>query len=76
MKVKVIAATNLKEFENVINEFIKDKIVYDIKYTSIVANNVAAAQNRALIMYDEPASIPLKDCKMVTAEDILYGGGR
>lgn len=66
MKVKVIASYDLKKFEIEINEFIKDKIVIDIKYTPNhmytefsmssrggVAPTKSEMMYNALIMYEE-----------------------
>lgn len=47
MKVKIIGGTNITKLENDINNFIKDKYVYDIKL--VVSNGYKFV----LIMYDE-----------------------
>lgn len=53
MKVKIIYGEYVDRFENEINEFIKDKYVYDIKfpYSKIIP--------RVLIMYDEELEEPM-----------------
>ena len=35
MKIKIFNGFNIKELENEVNEFIKDKIIHDIKTTTI-----------------------------------------
>lgn len=61
-KIKIISANNWMEFENAINEFIKDKNIIDIKYQSFVVptqtNEYGALKaldinDRALIIYEE-----------------------
>lgn len=60
-KVKVISVDNLKRFESVLNDFIKDKKVVDIKYqplfisTAFVGGTPAkgAVFNRAMVIYEE-----------------------
>ncbi len=52
MKVKIFASTNGIELEQCINDFIQNKQVIDIKYTSISINNVGV-NDRALILYED-----------------------
>lgn len=62
MKIKIISARNIDDFEHSVNEFAKDKHVVDIKYTSFPVvsqyglNNVPKRvdlYDRVLIMYEE-----------------------
>lgn len=53
MKVKIIYDEYVDRLENEINEFIKDKYVYDIKFP------YAKTIPRALIMYDEKLKEPM-----------------
>lgn len=48
MKVKIIYDEYVDRFEDKINDFIKDKHVYDIKFP------YGRTMHRAMIMYDEP----------------------
>lgn len=51
IKVKVIARSDIRDFEHFINEFIKDKNIIDIKYNPVCVDKVIA--HRALIIYKE-----------------------
>lgn len=62
MKIKIISARNIDDFEHSVNEFVKDKHVADIKYTSFpVVSQYGSDKvpkrvdlyDRALIMYEE-----------------------
>lgn len=62
MKIKIICCNDAVELETLVNEFIENKIVHDIKYQSIGFynkwNNIGApvnavANDRVLIMYDD-----------------------
>lgn len=62
MKVKIISARNIDDFERSVNEFMKDKHVVDVKYTSFPVvsqyglDKVPTRVNiwdRVLIMYEE-----------------------
>lgn len=60
-KVEVITANNLERFETILNDFIKDRKVVDIKYqplfisTAFVGGTPAkgAVFNRAMVIYEE-----------------------
>lgn len=51
MKIKIISARNIDDFEHSVNEFVKDKHVLGIKYTSFPIR--VDIWNRVLIMYEE-----------------------
>lgn len=60
MKVKVIAAKDFAQFEEKVNEFLKDHEVTDIQYQPLVATklvngstNVSFVIDRAMITYFE-----------------------
>lgn len=62
MKIKIISARNIDDFEHSVNEFAKDKHVLGIKYTSFpVVSQYGSDKvptrvdlyDRALIMYEE-----------------------
>lgn len=62
MKVKIISARDIDDFERSVNEFVKGKLVVDIKYSSYPvvsqygSNNVPTRVDiwdRVLIMYEE-----------------------
>lgn len=60
-KVKIISGRDLEHFESVVNEFIKDKKVVDIKYQPVYIQTVfiektpvkGLVYNRALVIYEE-----------------------
>lgn len=52
MKVKTISSESTENFDKRINDFIKDKVVVDIKY-SAVAQPASCTIHTALIIYDE-----------------------
>lgn len=54
-KVKVISGRDLEHFEFVVNEFIKDKKVVDIKYQPVIEKTPVKGlvYNRALVIYEE-----------------------
>lgn len=69
MKVKIICAPGSENLEMMINEFINDKYVYDIKYPQ------PFKWDRALIMYDEELREPMavQHVKTVFSEDeVVY----
>lgn len=55
MKVKIFDFEHETDLEKAINEFIKNKIVYDIKYQNshFYAGNEQIYSFSALIMYDD-----------------------
>lgn len=62
MKIKIISTRNIDDFEHSVNEFVKDKHVVNIKYTSFpVVSQYGLDKvptrvdlyDRALIMYEE-----------------------
>lgn len=53
MKVHMIASTNGPNLQRAINEFIKDKIVFDIKYQSLLIKSDRVINDRVIIMYEE-----------------------
>lgn len=66
MKVKVISSSNIDNFERSVNEFIKDKLVVDIKYSSYPVVTQYGPNNtpkrvdiydRVLIMYEDGCGI-------------------
>lgn len=60
-KVKVISVGDLERFESVLNDFIKDKKVVDIKYQPVYISTAfvggtpvkGTIYNRALVIYEE-----------------------
>ena len=54
MKVKIIVESHTQDLEHSINEFIKNKYVYDIKVTLI-----GGAVVMATILYDEELKEPM-----------------
>ena len=61
MKIKIFAESYIDMLEKQVNEFIKDKEVYDIKYSSLAIptcfrNGVPSSysvNDRVMIMYDD-----------------------
>ena len=61
MKIKIISCNDTVELETLVNEFIENKIVHDIKYQPIVyyphwdrfVPRSVDANDRVLIMYDD-----------------------
>lgn len=55
IKVKFLGSDKWDEFENSINNFIRDKNVIDIKFQSLLAHNGlgGVVADRALIIYEE-----------------------
>lgn len=60
-KVKVISVGDLERFESVLNDFIKDKKVVDIKYQLVYISTAfvggtpvkGTIYNRAMVIYEE-----------------------
>lgn len=54
-KVKVIGYRSVEKFENEINEFIKDKMIIDIKYSNVLDEKPYSKTvfHTAMIMYRE-----------------------
>lgn len=60
-KVKVIAIGDLERFETILNDFIKDKKVVDIKYQPLFISTAfvggapvkGTVFNRAMVIYEE-----------------------
>lgn len=54
-KVKIMFNTYASKLEEDINDFIEEKNIIDIKYTSIVVNGIASplVSDRVLIIYEE-----------------------
>lgn len=53
MKVKFMSSNSTYELEKLINDFIKDKELIDIKYQILKTDGVRVAYYSALIIYDE-----------------------
>ena len=61
MKIKIISCNDTVELETLVNEFIENKIVHDIKYQPIVyypqwdrfVPRSVDANDRVLIIYDD-----------------------
>lgn len=55
VKIKIFADINSIALEELVNEFIKDKDVVDIKYQSltVVSTSGVAINDRAMIIYRE-----------------------
>lgn len=63
MKVKVFDSRNVNDFEEMVNEFIKDKEVFDIKQTTFTlprqfdrqsgAPTMIDVYTRAIVMYED-----------------------
>lgn len=60
-KVKVISINNLEQFESILNDFIKDKKVVDIKYQPVYISTAfvggtpvkGTVYDRAMVIYEE-----------------------
>lgn len=60
-KVKVITTNNMKRFETILNDFIKDKKVVDIKYQPLFISTAfvggtpikGTVYNWAMVIYEE-----------------------
>lgn len=53
MKVKFMSSNSTYELEKLINDFIKDKELIDIKYQILKTDGVRVAYYSALIIYKE-----------------------
>lgn len=62
MKIKIFSDKDIDRLDHRVNEFIADKVIHDIKYSSVVVaeqyngNGIptrAAFYDRVLVMYDE-----------------------
>lgn len=53
MKVKFMSSNSTYELEKLINDFIKDKELIDIKYHILKTDGVRVAYYNALIIYKE-----------------------
>lgn len=56
IKVRIFSDTNISAFENSINDFIEDKKVISIKYSTLIVairREVNAVCDRALVIYEE-----------------------
>lgn len=60
MKVKFMSSNSTYELEKLINDFIKDKELIDIKYQILKTDGLRVAYYSALIMYDEYQYAPVK----------------
>lgn len=60
MKVKFMSSDSTYELEKLINDFIKDKELIDIKYQILKTDGVRVAYYSALIIYDEYQYAPVK----------------
>lgn len=60
MKVKFMSSNSTYELEKLINDFIKDKELIDIKYSILKTDGVRVAYYSALIIYDEYQYAPVK----------------
>lgn len=60
MKVKIMSSNSTYELEKLINDFIKDKELIDIKYSILKTDGVRVAYYSALIIYDEYQYAPVK----------------
>lgn len=54
-KVKIMASANAIDLENAINEFIVDKHIIDIKFSSVIDDKhiQPVVEDRVLIIYEE-----------------------
>lgn len=60
MKVKIMSSDSTYELEKLINDFIKDKELIDIKYQILKMNGLRLGYYSALIIYDEYQYAPVK----------------
>lgn len=60
MKVKFMSSDSTYELEKLINDFIKDKELIDIKYQILKMNGLRLGYYSALIIYDEYQYAPVK----------------
>lgn len=61
MKVEIFDDTNVGDLENTINDFIKDKEVIDIKYSSILESEYNQIIFSVLIMYKDLKTLDKRD---------------
>lgn len=61
MKVEIFDNTNVGDLENTINDFIKDKEVIDIKYSSILESEYNQIIFSVLIMYKDLKTLDKRD---------------
>lgn len=75
-KMKIFADVDPERLEKRVNEFMEDKFVYDIKFTSILANNGyggTVLSDRIVILYEdryEEESVVADDNIMTMGEAI------
>lgn len=60
MKVKIMSSNSTYELEKLINDFIKDKELIDIKYQILKTDGVHVAYYSILIIYNEYQYAPVK----------------
>lgn len=64
MKVQVLASNDSTQLQKWIDDFIKDRMVIDIKYNSVLVGN--SVNDRVLILYED-----FEDEEPITAKDIV-----
>ena len=69
MKVQVLASNDSTQLQKWINDFIKDRMVIDIKYNSVSVGN--SVNDRVLILYEDFEDVDPLNKEPITAEDIV-----
>ena len=71
MKIKIFSGKDIKDMESAVNEFIADKVIHDIKYSSVFVaeqyngNGIpirASFYDRVMVMYDKSYIRYFCDC--------------
>lgn len=69
MKVQVLASNDSTQLQKWINDFIKDRMIIDIKYNSVSVGN--SVNDRVLILYEDFEDVDPLNKEPITAEDIV-----
>ena len=52
LKVKILSSADMSDLEKMINDFISDKKIHDIKFTEIVTEDYIAHMTAYICFYD------------------------
>lgn len=69
MKVQVLASNDSTQLQKWIDDFIKDRMVIDIKYNSVLVDN--SVNDRVLILYEDFEDVDPLNEEPITAKDIV-----
>ena len=75
IKTKLIMDTDWSSFEQALNNFIVDKKVIDIKYSSVITDvttNITTISDRALVIYEECITETCRDRLRSEHPDLIY----